>query len=324
MFVNRHLPRSEAVSGAQTVDELYPALRPLLFSIAYRMLGTVSEAEDVVQETFLRYHRATQDGVTIETPKAYLATIATRLSLDTLRSARRQRESYVGMWLPEPLLADGDAVDAATQVEIGDSLSMAFLVLLESLNPVERAVFLLREVFDYGYDEIAEIVDRTPENCRQLAVRARRSVQERRPRYEASAQRRAELAQHFFAACQQGELDALKQLLADDVTFQGDGGGKAPAVARVVTGVDKVTRLLLGLLSQGAELGLTIESVQINGEPGALTRTADGKIVSAVALEIADGRIHAIRSVVNPDKLGHLGVVADMRQLMRELRHLDG
>jgi RNA polymerase sigma-70 factor (ECF subfamily) len=311
------------VTGVQTVDEVYASLRPLLFSIAYRMLGTVSEAEDVVQETFLRYHRALQDGVTIETPKAYLATITTRLALDTLRSARRQREAYVGMWLPEPLLADGDAVDAATQVEIGDSLSMAFLVLLESLNPVERAVFLLREVFDYGYDEIAEIVDRTPDNCRQLAVRARRSVQERRPRYEASAQRRAELANRFFLACQQGELDALKQLLADDVTFHGDGGGKAQAVARVVSGPDKVTRLLLSLLSQGAELGLSVEPVQVNGEPGALTRTSDGKIVSVFALEIADDRVHAIRSVVNPDKLGHLGVVADMRQLMRELRHIE-
>jgi RNA polymerase sigma-70 factor, ECF subfamily len=310
------------MTSAQTVDELYPALRPLLFSIAYRMLGTVSEAEDVVQESFLKYHRALLAGTTIQTPKAYLATVATRLSLDALRSAQRQRESYVGMWLPEPLLAD-DAPDAAAQVETSDTLSLAFLVLLESLNPVERAVFLLREVFDYGYDEIAEIVDRTPENCRQLAVRARRSVQERRPRFEASAQRRDELATRFYAACQQGELDALKQLLAEDVSFHGDGGGKVPATARVVSGVDKVTRLLVSMLSQGAELGLDLEPVQVNGQPGMLTRTADGKIIGVIALDIADGRIQAIRSVVNPDKLDHLGPVADMRQLMRELRHID-
>jgi RNA polymerase sigma-70 factor (ECF subfamily) len=311
------------VSGPRTVDELYPELRPLLFSIAYRMLGTVSEAEDVVQETFLRFHRATQDGTVIETPKAYLTTIATRISLDVLRSARRQRESYVGMWLPEPLLAD-DAPGVAEQVETGDSLSMAFLVLLESLNPVERAVFLLREVFGYGFAEIAEIVERSPDNCRQLAVRARRSVQERRPRYEASRQHRDELAGRFFAACRVGDLDALKQLLADDVAFQGDGGGKAPATARVVTGADKVSRLILGLLTQGAELGASVEPVQVNGQPGAITRTKDGKIVNVLALEVVDGRIQTIRSVVNPDKLGHLGAVADVRQLMRSLRRRDG
>lgn len=311
------------MTGPQTVDALYPALRPLLFSIAYRMLGAVSEAEDVVQETFLRFHRATDAGTTIESPKAYLTTIATRLSLDALRSAQRRRESYVGMWLPEPLLAD-DAPDVAAQVETSDSLSFAFLVLLESLNPVERAVFLLREVFDYGYDEIAEIVERTPDNCRQLAVRARRSVQERRPRYEASRQRRDELANHFFAACRAGDLDGLKQLLADDVSFHGDGGGKVPSVARVVSGVDKVTRLLVSLLTQGQELGLSVEPVQVNGHPGAVTRTADGKIVNVLALDIADGHIQAIRSVVNPDKLGHLGAVADMRQLMRSLRHREG
>ncbi len=311
------------MSSALSVDELYPALRPLLFSIAYRMLGTVSEAEDVVQEAFLRFHRAAQDGTVIETPKAYLTTIATRLSLDALRSARRQRESYVGMWLPEPLLAD-DAPGVAEQVETGDSLSMAFLVLLESLNPVERAVFLLREVFGYGYDEIAEVVDRSPDNCRQLAVRARRSVQERRPRYEASRERRDELAVRFFAACRDGDLDAFKQLLADDVSFHGDGGGKVPATARVVSGIDKVTRLIFSMLTQGAELGFAIEPVQVNGQPGAITRTGDGKVVNVFALDIADGHVQAIRSIVNPDKLDHLGAVADMRELMRSLRHRDG
>jgi RNA polymerase sigma-70 factor, ECF subfamily len=323
MSVNQQLSGREPVTGAQSVAELYPTFRPLLFSIAYRMLGTVSEAEDVVQETFLRFQRAVQDGAEIETPKAYLTTIATRLSLDALRSARRQRESYVGMWLPEPLLAD-DAPGVAEQVETADSLSMAFLVLLESLNPVERAVFVLREVFGYGYDEIAEIVERSPDNCRQLAVRARRGVQERRPRYEASQQRRDELANRFFAACHEGNLEALKQLLAADVSFHGDGGGKVPATARVIAGVDKVTRLMLSLFTQGAELGLSAEAVQVNGQPGAITRTSDGQIVNVLALEIADGRVQAIRSVVNPDKLHHLGAVADLRQLMRSMRHHDG
>jgi len=303
--------------------ELYSTLRPLLFSIAYRMLGTVTEAEDVVQESFLRFHRAVGEGTQVETPKAYLTTTATRLSLDVLRSARRQRESYIGEWLPEPLLAD-DRAGPAEHAELSDSLSMAFLVVLESLNPVERAVFLLRDVFGYDFEEVAEFVDRTADNCRQILVRARAKVQERRPRYEASVSKRTALADTFFAACERGDLGALKELLAADVVWHGDGGGKAPAVARSVVGVDKVLRLLISLLGQGAVLGMRSERVVVNGQPGAINLTADGQIVSVFELEIEDGRIQAIHSVVNPDKLGHLGDVADVRALMASLRHRDG
>ena len=298
---------------------LYDSLRPLLFSIAYRMLGTVSEAEDVLQEAFLRFHRAVCGGTEIDNPKAYLTTTVTRLALDTLSSARRRRESYVGEWLPEPLLAD-DAIGPAEHAELSDSLSMAFLVMLESLSPVERAVFLLREVFGYGFDELAEFVERTPDNCRQILVRARAKVAERRPRFEASAQRRTELAASFFDACERGDLAALKQLLAADVAFHGDGGGKAPAIARAVFGVDNVMRLLVSLYGQGHTLGMRTERVVVNGQPGALNRTADGQIVSVFVLDIADGQVQGIHSVVNPDKLGHLGTVADVRALMSELR----
>jgi RNA polymerase sigma-70 factor (ECF subfamily) len=300
--------------------ELYTSLRPLLFSIAYRMLGTVSEAEDVVQESFARYQRAINDGTDVETPKSYLTTTATRLSLDVLRSARRQRESYIGEWLPEPLLMD-DAPGPAEHAELSDSLSMAFLVVLETLNPIERAVFLLRDVFGYDFDEVARFVDRTADNCRQILVRARAKVQERRPRFESSAVQRAELARSFFAACEQGDLAALKQLLAAEVEFHGDGGGKAPAAARTVVGVDKVLRLLVSLLGQGAELGARMEQVTVNGQPGALNLTGDGQVISVFVLDIADGQVRAIHSVVNPDKLGHLGDVADVRALMSSLRH---
>jgi RNA polymerase sigma-70 factor (ECF subfamily) len=302
-----------------SVAEAFSALRPLLFSIAYRMLGSVSEAEDVVQESFLRFHRAALDGTVIENPKAYLTTTATRLSLDALRAAKRRRESYVGMWLPEPLLTD-PAPGVAEQVETADTLSLAFLVLLESLSPVERAVFLLRDVFDYGYDEIGQAVGRSPANCRQIALRARRSVESRRPRFDASAAQRAELAAQFFAACQTGDIAALQHLLAADVTFAGDGGGRAPAVARVVTGSDKVIALVLGIMQEGLAMGGFAELAQVNGEPGAVYHVADGKIASVVALEVSGGRVRAIRSVVNPDKLQHLGAVADVRRLLREFR----
>lgn len=301
------------------LTQAYREFRPLLFSIAYRMLGSVSEAEDVVQETFVRYQRALDDGVEVDSPKSYLSAIATRLSLDVLGSARARRESYVGMWLPEPLLAD-PTPDVAEQAETADSLSMAFLVVLETLSPIERAVFLLREVFAYDYDDIAEIVDKSPQNCRQLLVRARRHVDERRPRFEVDRQRRNELAGQFFTALQTGDIAALEQLLAADVTFQGDGGGKAPATARVVAGVDKVGRLLLSLVAQGQEAGIQFRVVEVNGQPGALFTTSDGLITNVVSLDIADGQVQAIHGVVNPDKLDHLGPVADLRALAHQLR----
>ena len=297
--------------------ELYAQYRPLLFAIAYRMLGTVTEAEDVVQDAFVRYQRAIGAGTDVENPKAYLTTTATRLSLDVLSSARRQRESYVGEWLPEPLLDDsGPAAD----VELRESISMAFLVMLESLNPVERAVFLLRDVFGYDFADVAEFVDRSADNCRQILVRARAKVAERRPRYEASVQRRDELAERFLTASRSGDLAALKELLAADVEFHGDGGGKAPAVGHTLVGRDAVLRLLVSLIGQAAQLGIRPEQVTVNGQPGVLYRAADGAVVSVFALQVSGDEIAGFHSVVNPDKLRHLGPVADAKALLRQLR----
>src|SRR5437870_6164151 len=213
-------------------------LRPLLFSIAYRMLGSVSEAEDVIQEAFLRYHRAGKEA-DIESPKSYLSAVTTRLSIDHLRSARARREAYVGPWLPEPLLTE-QAQDPAEHAETADSLSLAFLVLLETLTPLQRAVFLLREVFDYGYGEIAAILGKSEDNCRQLAVRARRHVEARKPRFEASRRRREELARRFFAAAEQGDTEGLVGLLAADAVAYGDGGGRALAFPHPVHGRERV------------------------------------------------------------------------------------
>jgi RNA polymerase sigma-70 factor (TIGR02957 family) len=301
-----------------TMTEIYEELRPLLFSIAYRMLGSASEAEDVVQEAFLRFHRAAEEE-TIDNPKAYLSQIVTRLSIDQLRSARVRRESYTGTWLPEPLI--GETVpDAAQHAETADSLSMAFLVLLESLSPVERAVFLLREVFDYPYDEIAEVVGKSEDNTRQLAVRARRHIEERKPRFEADRERRDELAQRFFAAAEDGDTEGLMKLLADDVVFYGDGGGKGPAIARPLFGRDKVARFVEGLMRQVHRLEITLTPTEVNGEPGAVARDRDGNVASVLSMHVADGQIVSVRSVVNPDKLAHLGPVADLGGMLRAAR----
>jgi RNA polymerase sigma-70 factor (ECF subfamily) len=275
-----------------------------MFAIAYRMLGSVAEAEDVVQDAFLRLHRAA--GTDVASLPAYAATVTTRLAIDHLRSARVRRERYVGSWLPEPLLTAGAEDDPAARAELTDSISMAFLVLLESLSPVERAVFLLREVFGYGYDRIAAIVERSEPNCRQIFLRSRARIQQRRPRFEPSRQRRDELARRFFAACQTGDVAALEQLLADDVICYGDGGGKAPAVSAPVTGRVQVTRFLLGNLRQLARQRLRVEPVEVNGQPGARVVAPDGTVSAVVALDIAGGRIRALRNVLNPDKLGHL------------------
>jgi RNA polymerase sigma-70 factor (ECF subfamily) len=286
-------------------DEVYARLRPLLFSIAYRMLGGVAEAEDVVQEACLRHHRAVAGGVDIEDPKAYLRTVTTRLAIDHLRSARVRRERYVGAWLPEPLLTGPDAAEAG-HAETADSLSLAFLVLLERLSPVERAVFLLREVFGYGYAEIAEMVGKSEANCRQIAARARGHVEEGRPRFEASRRRRQELATRFFAAIEGGDVDGLVELLAADVVMYGDGGGKAPARATPLHGALPVARFLLGLGRYGRAEGIGLRPVQVNGQPGALATDAAGRTVGVLALDIADGRVQTVHSVVNPDKLRHL------------------
>jgi RNA polymerase sigma-70 factor, ECF subfamily len=299
------------------VEMSFDELRPLLFSIAYRMIGSVGEAEDVVQEALLRFHRAAREEK-IESPKAYLSAVTTRLAIDHLRSARAQREQYFGQWLPEPLLTD-PAPDAAEHAETADSLSLAFLVLLESLSPVERAVFLLRDVFGYGYDEIAEVVGKSEDNCRQIAVRARRHVEERRPRFEASRQQRDELARRFFEALEDGDTDGLIGLLAADVVVYGDGGGKAPSWPRPIDGRERVGKLLGGLSEQMKAFEIHVRRTEINGQPGAMFLDAEGRLTNVWALDIAEGVVQTIRSIINPDKLGHLGPpVADVRRLLRE------
>jgi RNA polymerase sigma-70 factor (ECF subfamily) len=297
-------------------DDLLRELRPAAFAIAYRMLGSVAEAEDIVQEALLRVHRALDEGERIESPRAYVATVATRLAIDHLRSARARRETYAGEWLPEPLVTD-PADDPARHAEMADSLSLAFLVLLESLSPEQRAVLLLHDVFDYGYEEIARIVGKSQDNVRQLATRARRHVEERRPRFDASREQRDELARRFFAAAEQGDLGALEALLAHDVVLHGDGGGKVPALARSLHGRSRVARTLLAWTRQGARIpGASIRQVEVNGQPGALLLDGDGGLISVMALDIAGGQVRGVSSIVNPDKLAHLGPVADVRALL--------
>ena len=300
-------------------EAAYEELRPLLFSIAYRMVSSVSEAEDIVQEAFLRIHRAEADGTKVDSPKAYLSAVVTRLSIDHLKSARARREQYVGQWLPEPLLTDS-APDAAAQAETADSLSMAFLVLLESLTPVERAVFLLREVFDYDYTEIAKIVQRSEDNCRQLYVRARRHIDQGRPRFETSREQRDELTWRFFAAAQLGDTNALVELLAADVVVYGDGGGKAPSWTEPIYGRERVAKLMAGTFTQASGLGASLQPTQINGQPGVMFLDEEGRIAAVMSIEIADGVIQTIRGITNPNKLGHLGTVADLRAILRRGR----
>jgi RNA polymerase sigma-70 factor (ECF subfamily) len=299
----------------------FDELRPSAFGIAYRMLGSVSEAEDVVQEGFLRLHRARAGGERIESPRAYLSTVVSRLSLDQLRSARVQREVYTGEWLPEPLVASADD-DPARKAEMADSLSLAFLVLLESLSPEQRAAFRLREVFDEPYDRIADIVGTSEQNARQLATRARRHVEERRPRFEASREQREELADRFFAATEDGDLEALEQLLAHDVVLHGDGGGKAPAIARAIHGRVRAARTLIaGLRAARNRIdGLATRRVEVNGQPGAVFLDPEGKLMAVMTLDVAGGQIQAVHSIANPDKLQHLGPVADVRALLRRSR----
>jgi RNA polymerase sigma-70 factor (ECF subfamily) len=274
-------------------------LRPYLFAIAYRMLGSVVEAEDVVQEAFLRYQEA---GVEPESPKAYLATVTTRLAIDELRSARARREVYPGEWLPEPLVED----EAARHAETADSLSLAFLHLLEKLSPLERAVFLLREVFDYPYDEVAEIVGKSPDNCRQILVRAHKHIEEGRRRFDVSREEREEVARRFLAAWEEGDTDALVEVLAPDATVYGDGGGKAPSVPVPLVGAERVAKALIGWGRQAHHHGLVHRPAVVNGDPGVVFYGEDGQVVWVAALDIAEGVVIAVRSVLNPDKLTHL------------------
>jgi RNA polymerase sigma-70 factor, ECF subfamily len=295
--------------------EEFEQLRPLLFSIAYRILGSVSEAEDAVQETWLRYQSSPTQPTSA---KAFLSAAVTRISIDILRSARVRREQYVGQWFPEPLLTD-PYQDPERSAQLADSVSMAALLLLERLSPLERAVFVLREVFGFGFGEIAPAVGRSEAACRQLAVRARRHMDAGRPRFETDRREREKLAARFFDALAEGEVDGLRELLAADAQLVGDGGGKAPALARSVIGGEKVARVLASLFPWLVQIEVTLEPREVNGQPGAIFRDRDGKILTAMALDVLDGQIQMIRSVQNPDKLGHVGPVADAWAVAREV-----
>jgi RNA polymerase sigma-70 factor, ECF subfamily len=295
-------------------DEEFEEFRPLLFSIAYRILSSVSEAEDAVQETWLRYAASP---VAPASAKAFLSAVVTRVSIDVLRSARVRREQYVGPWFPEPLLAD-PYEDPACSAELADSISIAALLLLERLSPLERAVFVLREVFGFGIPEIASAVGRSEAACRQLAVRARRHMDEGRPRFEADRREREELAEHFFEAFREGDVDGLQHLLAADVQMIGDGGGKAPQFSRPIIGSVNVARVLAAVVPPLVSIGVKVEAHQVNGQPGAIFRDRHGKVLNTLVLDILDGQIQTIRSVSNPDKLGHVGPVADAWAVARE------
>jgi RNA polymerase sigma-70 factor (ECF subfamily) len=293
-------------------EQMLDELRPVSFAIAYRMLGSVSEAEDVVQEALLRVHQAVDAGEQLDSPRAYISTITIRLSINELHSARARRERYVGEWLPEPIVTDGED-DPARHAETADSLSLAMLVLLESLSPEQRAVLLLHDVFDYGYPQIAAIVGKSEDNVRQLASRARRHVEQGRPRFQTTREQRDELARRFFQATEQGDLAGLESLLANDVQLTGDGGGKAPALARTLRGRSRVARTLMGWLSPETRLpGIRLHPTEVNGGPGILVFDDRQRLVGVTAFEIADGEIKAFRSISNPDKLGHLGPVGNL------------
>ncbi len=281
-----------------TQVETFNQYRPLLFSIAYRMLGSVMDAEDMVQEAFLRWHRASESEVT--STKAYLSTVVTRLCLDYLKSARVQREVYVGPWLPEPLLTK-QTPDLIEKAELADSLSIAFLAVLETLSPVERAVFLLHEIFDYSYSEIALMVEKSEANCRQMVKRARQHLQERRPRYDVSLEQQERMLQQFMKTCNSGDMTGFITLLTDDITLRSDGGGKVSAARNPLHGPDKVARFFLGILAK-APPSFKSRVAEVNGQP-AIISYLDGKLYNVVTLDFTPDHIRAINIISNPDKL---------------------
>ncbi len=299
-----------------TRAEEFQELRPLLFAIAYRILGSVAEAEDAVQESWLRYAGSPTSPTSA---KAFLSAVVTRVSIDVLRSARYQREEYVGSWFPEPLLTD-PYEDPERSAELADSVSMATLLLLERLTPLERAVFVLREVFGFSFPEIAPVVGRSEAACRQLAVRARVHVDAGRPRFETDRREREKLAARFFGALREGDVEGLRELLAANVQLVGDSGGKVPALPRNIIGAEKVARVLASIFPWLARIDVTFEPREVNSQPGAIFRDRDNKVLFALTLDVLDGQLQTIRSVSNPDKLGHLGPVADAWAIAREVR----
>ncbi len=303
---------SSGVNEAEEFDEL----RPLLFSIAYRLLGSVTEAEDAVQETWLRWQTSSTRPASA---KSFLSAVVTRISIDVLRSGRVRREAYVGPWFPEPLLTD-PYEDPERAAELADSLSMAALLLLERLSPAERAVFVLREVFGFSFREIASAVGRSEAACRQLATQARRHMDDGRPRFAADRRERAELAERFFEAFRAGDVDGLTELLAGDVQMVSDNGGKAPRFGRGVFGAGNVARVLTSLILPFVRIGGVVQPCEVNGQPGAVFRDRDGKVINTWTLDVLDGRIQAIRTVINPDKLAHMGPVADAWSVIRQTK----
>ena len=300
-------PRREPPGEEGGRRDAFERCRSLLFSVAYRMLGSAMDAEDVVQEAYLRWRALPGGGEQVRSPRDYLAAVAVRLCLDRLRCARARKEEYVGPWLPEPLVIEQSLTDPSPDPSEGlaldESLSMAFLVLLESLTPTERAVFLMRDVFGYDYAEVSRLVGKSEANCRQIARRARGFVASRRPRFEDSAERRERLTQRFVEACRGGDADALLGLLAEDVALWTDGGGKARAALNPIHGQYGVARFLLAI-SREALADAVVRQIRINGEPGVVTYDENGRATSATAIEAANGRVRAVRIVVNPEKLG--------------------
>jgi RNA polymerase sigma-70 factor (ECF subfamily) len=300
---------------AQGRAEEFEALRPLLFSISYRLLGSAAEAEDAVQEAWLRYDAVEEDPAS---PKAFLSAVVTRISIDLLRSARMRREQYVGTWFPEPLLEE-PYQDPEHATELADTLSMAALLLLERLSPLERAVFVLREVFGFPFDEIAATVGSSEAACRQLASRARRHMEEGRPRFDADRRERERLAERFFTALHDGDVESLRTLLADDVHLVADSGGKAPQWGTGMFGGRNVVKLLSALMPDFLRIGGVVEPHEVNGQPGAIFRDRGGLVITTWSLDIAEGRIQTIRAVTNPEKLGHIGPVADNWAIVRQV-----
>jgi RNA polymerase sigma factor (sigma-70 family) len=294
---------------------LLDELRPRAFAIAYRMLGSVAEAEDVVQEALLRVHQAVSSGEELRSPAAFVTTVTTRLAITELQSARARRETYVGDWLPEPIVT-GD--DPGAQAESTDALSLALLVALETLSAEQRAALLLHDVFDYAYPDIAEVIGTSEANARQLVTRARKHVAERRVRFATTRTHHRDLVERFFAAAREGDLDGLEKLLAADVTMTGDGGGKVPALGRTIHGSFKVAKTLVnGLRQFGRVGGANWRAVEINGGPGMLYLDAEGRVLGVMGLTVVDGVIESVDAVVNPDKLRHLGEVGDLLSLGR-------
>ncbi|MEU7055877.1 RNA polymerase sigma-70 factor [Streptomyces sp. NPDC046197] len=287
-----------------TGTDVFEEHRPVLMGVAYRMLGRVADAEDVVQEAWLRWSGV--DRSEVREPGGYLVRVTTRLAIDRLRQIKARGESYVGPWLPEPLVTDfaGSVADSAERAVLSDSVSLAVLVVLESLSPLERAVFVLREAFGYPYAEIAAMLDRTESAVRQLSGRARRHVDERRPRYEVDPAQRRDLTERFLAAATDGDLDGLMSLLAPGVRLVGDSGGKSRAPLRVLESADKVGRFLVAVAGKGiADPSLRV--LELNGGPAVLVRSGDTPD-SVFQLDVADGRIQAVYIIRNPDKLESL------------------